>query len=40
MGIYTVLSILFIILVYQIILKGPEVTGPGTAPRGASLTAV
>ena len=40
MGIYTVLSILFIILVYQIILKGPEVTGPDTAPRGASLTAV
>jgi cytochrome bd ubiquinol oxidase subunit I len=40
MGIYTVLSILFIILVYQIILKGPEVTGPGTAPRAASLTAV
>jgi cytochrome d ubiquinol oxidase subunit I len=40
MGMYTVLSILFIILVYQIIQKGPEVTGPGTAARGASLTAV
>jgi cytochrome bd ubiquinol oxidase subunit I len=39
MGMYTVLSILFIILVYQIIQKGPEVTGPGNAPRGASLTA-
>jgi len=40
MGMYTVLSILFIVLVYRIIQKGPEGTGPDTAPRGASLTAV
>jgi len=35
----TVLSILFIVLVYRVIEKGPEVTGPGTAPTGASLSA-
>jgi len=39
MGMYTVLSILFIVLVYRVIEKGPEVTGPGAAPTGASLTA-
>jgi len=39
MGMYSVLSILFIVLVYRIIQKGPEVTGPSAAPIGASLTA-
>jgi len=39
MGMYTVLSILFLVLVYRVIEKGPEVPGPGTAPRGVSLTA-
>ena len=38
MGMYSVLSILFIVLVYRVIEKGPEVSGPGTTPRGASLT--
>jgi len=39
MGMYSILSILFIVLVYRVIEKGPEMTGPGTAPTGASLRA-
>ena len=38
MGMYTVLSVLFIVLVYRIIQRGPEIAAP--APAGASMTAV
>jgi len=38
MGIYTVLSILFIVLIYRVIQKGPEMQAP--APVSAPITAV
>lgn len=38
MGIYTVLSILFILLVYRIIARGPELGAAGHAPAGHSMT--
>ena len=38
MGVYTVLSILFIVLVYRIITEGPAISGKITAPSAAPLT--
>ena len=37
MGMYTVLAILFIVLVYRIIHKGPELPAGGQAPKNSSL---
>jgi cytochrome d ubiquinol oxidase subunit I len=39
MGLYTVLSILFVVLVYRIIYEGPVSGGLSTAPRNAPITA-
>ena len=38
MGMYTVLSVLFIVLVYRIISHGPTIGLPATAPRGTPMT--
>jgi cytochrome d ubiquinol oxidase subunit I len=37
MGMYTVLSILFIVLVYRIIYNGPEIPAGGQAPQESAL---
>jgi cytochrome bd ubiquinol oxidase subunit I len=38
MGIYTVLSMLFVVLIYRIVEKGPAMAAP--MPAGAPITAV
>ena len=38
MGMYTVLSVLFIVLVYRIITHGPRSGLPATAPKGKPMT--
>jgi cytochrome d ubiquinol oxidase subunit I len=38
MGMYTVLSILFIVLVYRVIERGPAISTEATASRGTALT--
>jgi cytochrome d ubiquinol oxidase subunit I len=38
MGMYTVLSILFIVLVYRIISNGPEIPVGAQAPQESALT--
>jgi cytochrome d ubiquinol oxidase subunit I len=38
MGMYTVLSVLFIVLVYRIISHGPTIGLPAAAPRGTPMT--
>ena len=40
MGLYTVLSVLFIVLVYRIITHGPTSGSPVTAPKGTPVTVV
>jgi cytochrome bd ubiquinol oxidase subunit I len=40
MGMYTVLSILFIVLVYRVIHKGPELPAGSQAPNHSALVTV